>query len=222
MLDSELKKEIKEYGVSMRRHFHQNPELGGQEFETAKRIEAELDLLGIEHERVGDTNVISTIQGKRDGKIIGLRADIDALPVQEESGVAYQSKIPGIMHACGHDGHTAALLSAAKILTARKDEIAGTVKLLFQSAEELGLGAKAIVGSGEIDNLDGLLGIHIWNDVDSGKLYIGSGEQMASPVEFRISLEGKGSWFGVTSGNGYHCPTGITDYELTIPCQHGI
>lgn len=188
----ELAKKYKDYGISMRRTLHQHPELGGQEFQTAARIEAELDQLGISHKRVAATNVVALIQGAQPGRTVGLRADMDALPVQEETDVDYRSQNPGVMHACGHDGHTASLLTAAKILTDLKDQLHGTVKLLFQSAEENGTGAKELVDSGEIDSPDAVFGIHIWNDVEHGTVYAAAGEEMASPVEFRISLSGKG------------------------------
>lgn len=192
MKTKELAQEYKDYGVSIRRTLHRNPELGGQEYQTAALIEAELDKLGIPHKRVAATNVVATIQGAREGKRIGLRADMDALPVQEENDTDYRSKNKGVMHACGHDGHTASLLTAARILSEQRDDMAGTVKLLFQSAEENGTGAKELVDSGEIDDLDGVFGIHIWNDVEHGKVYVAGGEEMASPIEFRISLTGRG------------------------------
>ncbi len=187
-----LAKSYKEYGISIRRTLHQNPELGGQEFQTAALIESELDKIGVPHKRVAATNVVATITGARPGKTIGLRADMDALPVQEENDVEYRSQNSGVMHACGHDGHTASLLTAAKILVEKKDELCGTVKLLFQSAEENGTGAKELVDSGEIDGLDGVFGIHIWNDVEHGKVSVTAGEAMASAIEFRVYLEGKG------------------------------
>lgn len=186
----ELAQASKEYGISLRRTFHKNPELGGQEFETASRIEQELEQLGIEHHRVAATNVVGVIHGATEGKIIGLRADMDALPIQEENDLEYRSCHDGIMHACGHDGHTAALLSAAKILMQMRDKLHGTVKLLFQSAEESATGAKELIDSGEINDLNAIFGIHVWNDVEHGKVYISEGEEMASPIEFRISLKG--------------------------------
>ena len=189
---SEFAREGKEYGISLRRAFHKNPELGGREFETAARIEQELDQMGIEHCRVGSTNVVGVIHGTGGKQTVALRADIDALPVQEENDVEYRSCKDGVMHACGHDGHAAALLSAARILVQMKDALPGTVKLLFQSGEENATGAREIVDSGMIDDVNAVFGIHVWNDVEHGKVYISGGEQMASPIEFRVSLKGVG------------------------------
>lgn len=188
----ELAHEGKEYGIALRRAFHKEPELGGREFQTAARIEQELDQLGIEHFRVAATNVVGVIYGAAKGKTVALRADMDALPVQEENDIEYRSCRDGVMHACGHDGHTAALLSAAKILAQMKDELPGTVKLLFQSGEENATGAREIIDSGMIDDVDAVFGIHVWNDVEQGKVYVSGGEQMASPIEFRIALKGVG------------------------------
>ena len=117
---------IKDYLISTRRELHENPELSLKEFRTADRIEEELNKLGIEHRRVGETGVLGILRGNvKSDKVIVLRADIDALPIKEVSGVSYSSKNEGVMHACGHDSHTTCLLGAAKILATKKDEIAG-------------------------------------------------------------------------------------------------
>ena len=183
--------EYKDWGIALRREFHMHPELGQQEIRTARRIEEELDKMGIPHKRVAKTNVIGWLEGAAAGPVVALRADIDALPVEEETGAEYRSQTEGVMHACGHDGHIAALLSAARILRSAKEEIAGTVKFIFQSAEELGTGAKEIVASGELDDVDALFGLHIWNYLDAGKVYVEAGPQMTAAIEFQVLLEGK-------------------------------
>jgi len=193
MFTKDFTEQNKKYAIALRREFHRHPELGGREFETAKRIEAELDALGIEHHRVAATNVVGIIRGEKAGRTIGLRSDIDALPVTEETGVSYCSETPGMMHACGHDGHMAALLLAARTLLACRGEMQGTVKLLFQSAEEPATGARELIEAGELEDVDALFGIHIWNDVEHGTVYVSGGEQMASPIEFRVSFKGKGA-----------------------------
>ena len=135
-------RELEEYIVSLRRNFHQHPEASLKEYETAKKIEEELDLLGIEHERVGETGVVGYIRGK-EGKTLALRADIDALEIKELNDTSYTSLNDGLMHACGHDAHTASLLGAAKVLKAKEKELNGTVKLFFQQAE-----ARAVLSVG--------------------------------------------------------------------------
>lgn len=181
-----------DYGIAIRRAIHQRPELSQKEFETAKLIEVELDKLGIEHKRFGATSVVAVIEGNNAGKTVALRADMDALPVQEETKAPYSSQVPGVMHACGHDAHVASLLCAAHILMKQKNDIHGTVKLLFQSAEEMGVGAKELVELGAIDDVDAVFGIHIWAEVEHGKVYISAGEQMASSIEFRVKITGRG------------------------------
>ena len=116
-------KSIEEYIVSFRRDLHENPELSGQEFKTQEKIMKELDKLGISYRKAGNTSIIAELEGGKPGKTIALRGDIDALPIKEESGVDYTSKVPGVMHACGHDAHAAMLLGAAKILAGMKEDI---------------------------------------------------------------------------------------------------
>ena len=144
--------EEKAYLTALRRDFHQHPELSLKEFRTAARIEEELDRFGIPHTRVGETGVLGTLRGTGTGAgIVVLRADIDALPIQETSGAEYCSLTPGVMHACGHDVHTACLLGAAKLLSERKAEFGGEVRFAFQPAEEIGQGAKPFVAAGALE-----------------------------------------------------------------------
>lgn len=153
-------KNVEEKIIEMRRHLHENPELSSQEFETQKYIMKQLDELGIPYEKVGTTSLVGHIKGSKPGKTVALRADIDALPIIEQSGASYSSKNEGVMHACGHDGHTAMLLGAAKMLTDVKDELKGEVRLLFQEAEETFSGAKKIVADGGMDGVDAVFGMH--------------------------------------------------------------
>ena len=132
--------------IALRRDFHRHPELSLQEFRTAQRIEEELDRLDIPHTRVGETGVLGTLRGTGSGDgVMVLRADMDALPIQEANSVDYCSQTPGVMHACGHDANVTCLLGAAKVLARRRDRFGGEVRLVFQPAEEIGQGAKAFV-----------------------------------------------------------------------------
>ncbi len=128
--------ENKEYVINLRRYFHENPELSWKEVNTSKRIQKELDEMGIDYEVVKDIGVIGHIKGKKEGKRLGIRADIDALPVKEETGLDFASKNEGVMHACGHDAHISILLGAAKILNDLKEELNGEILVIFQPAEE--------------------------------------------------------------------------------------
>ena len=150
--------------IALRRKIHENPEISGKEVETSKLVQDELTKVGIEWRHCGPEGygVLGTIRGAKPGKTIMLRADMDALTVVEETGLPFASKNPGIMHACGHDCHTATLIVAAKILNEMKDELCGTVKLAFQSAEEIALGAKWMCAGGAMDGVDGCFGIHVW------------------------------------------------------------
>ena len=141
-------KGIEDYIVSFRREMHENPELSGQEVRTQARIIEELEKLGVEYRKAGRTSIIAWIKGDKPGKIVMLRGDIDALPVLEESGVEFASTQEGLMHACGHDTHTAMLLGAVKLLSGMKDQINGEVRFFFQEAEETFEGAKLIIADG--------------------------------------------------------------------------
>ena len=192
METTQLAKENKDYVISLRRYFHQYPELSMEEFEISKKIKEELDKMRIKYVSVGGTGIIANIKGNKPGKTIALRADMDALPVEELTNFQYKSKIDGHMHACGHDAHMAMLLGAAKILNDMKDQINGTVRLIFQPAEENAKGAHAMIKDGALDGVDSIFGIHIWAQVPVGKVSIEPGPRMASTDWFYIDVKGKG------------------------------
>ena len=194
--DEKIFDEIKgdhKYIVDLRRHFHKHPEIAKEEFQTALKIEEELDKIGLAHKRVGDTGVYAEIKGeKSDGtnKTLVLRADIDALPIQETHVCEYMSIIPGRMHACGHDSHTAALLGAARILNAHKDLFSGTVRLTFQAGEEIGYGARIFVDGGYLDGADRTFGMHAASSISAGKVAVVPGPNNASVDWFKITVNG--------------------------------
>ena len=185
---------ISNYIIRLRKHFHMHPELGMQEFETAQRIKEELANMEIPFVNVGKTGVIG-ILGKGE-HVIALRADMDALRIQEKNEVGYASVNPGIMHACGHDAHTAALLGAASILKKYESQLTCTVKLIFQPAEEISQGAKMIVDSGHLDDVSGIFGLHIFGDLPVGKISVEEGTRMAASDRFRIQIIGKSGHAG--------------------------
>lgn len=192
-LSSEFKDEV----ITIRRHLHQHPELSFRENETAQYIAEKLKEFGVEHEiGIVKTGIVATIKGKNpEHKVIALRADIDALPIQEENDVPYRSQNPGTMHACGHDVHTSSLLGTAKILHALKDEFDGTVKLIFQPGEEkLPGGAKLMIEEGVLENPAPLsiVGQHVYPDLEVGKVGFKSGMYMASADEIHVTVNGKG------------------------------
>lgn len=186
----EKAKKIEDYVISFRRVLHENPELSGQEFETQKRIMKELDKLGIPYKKAGNTSLIATLKGGKNGKTVALRADIDALPIKEESGVEYASKVEGVMHACGHDAHTSMLLGAAKILSEMKDEIPGEIRFFFQEGEETFTGAKKIIEAGGMDGVDACLGMHGMAELETGYVNISPGYRMAGCDTIYVRFEG--------------------------------
>lgn len=193
MTIEEVAAKYSDYQVEMRRYFHTNPEVSGQEFNTSKVVKEELDKIGVEWKACGlETGVLATIKGAKPGKTILIRGDMDALTVKEETGLAYASQNEGVMHACGHDCHTSMLLTAAHILNDMKDELCGTVKLAFQPAEETAAGAKSMVENGALDGVDGCFAIHVWSDVESGRISCEAGPRMASADQFKIDVTGKG------------------------------
>ncbi|WP_086349170.1 amidohydrolase [Candidatus Enterococcus clewellii] len=180
----------KEEVIALRRHFHQYPEASLKEYETIKKIKEELTKLAIPYVAVGETGVLGTIEGNKPGKTILLRADIDALELEDRTGKEYQSKNPGLNHACGHDGHAAALLGAAKILKSRQADFSGKILLAFQPAEEIGAGACQFVDGGFVENVDRVFGIHLDSSVEVGKLVATPGPTNASCDIFKIEVEG--------------------------------
>ncbi|TCO76961.1 M20 family metallopeptidase [Marinisporobacter balticus] len=188
----ELAKKNKDYVVDLRREFHKYPEPSWHEERTSKRIKEELDKMGIPYISVAGTGVVATIEGKKSGKTVALRGDIDALQVNEANDVSYKSQNEGIMHACGHDGHGAMLLCAAKILNESKNQINGKVKLFFQPAEESAEGAEKMIEEGVVEGVDGIFGIHLWSDLACGLVSVEEGPRMASADLFKIYIKGKG------------------------------
>jgi amidohydrolase len=184
-----------EYTRAMRRDFHAHPELGFHEVRTAGIVAKELTGLGLEVTTgVGGTGVVAMIEGSKPGPVIMVRADMDALPIVEETGAEYASVNPGVMHACGHDAHTAVLLTTARLLLAHKNELHGSVKLVFQPAEEGMGGAEKMITDGVLENprVDTTLALHVWNEMPVGWIGIASGPAMAGAEIFKIVVRGKG------------------------------
>ncbi|MEL7226955.1 MAG: amidohydrolase, partial [Cyanobacteria bacterium J06576_12] len=182
--------------VAWRRRIHQRPELGFQEQITAQFISEKLTEWGIEHERaIAQTGIVATITSNHGAyPVLGIRADMDGLPVQELNEVPYCSIHDGKMHACGHDGHVAIALGTAKYLQAHRDQFHGTVKIIFQPAEEGPGGAKPMVEAGVLKNpdVDALVGLHLWNNLPLGTLGVRSGPMMAATEFFHCTIQGKG------------------------------
>nr|MDD6336224.1 amidohydrolase [bacterium] len=184
--------EAQEYLIAIRREFHQHPEVSLKEFRTAKRIEEELECFGISHTRVGETGVLGTLHGAGKGeRVVVLRADMDALPIQETNAAEYCSQTPGVMHACGHDVHTACLLGAAKILANHTAEFGGEIRFVFQPAEEIGQGAKPFVEAGVLAGADRVFGLHTAPDLTIGTVGLKPGLNNAAVDHFRIQVYGK-------------------------------
>lgn len=178
--------------IDIRQRLHQIPELKYEEYKTAALIAETLRSYGIAIETgIARTGIIATIDSGKPGKTIALRADIDALPIQELTQLTYQSQHENKMHACGHDGHTATLLLVANILHAMKDQLNGKVKILFQPAEEGGKGSLAMIQAGVLENVDAIFGYHNWPGLELGKVGTRSGAILAGNGRFEIMLEGK-------------------------------
>jgi amidohydrolase len=180
--------------VTWRRHLHRNPELSFHEEETARFIRETLETFdGLEISRPTAYSVVARLVGDRPGRTLAIRADIDGLPITEENDFEFASANPGAMHACGHDGHTAMLLGAAKILSGMRDEIDGEVRFVFQHAEELSPGgAEELVERGVMDGVDAVVGIHLWSQMPVGKVGVTHGPMMAAPDIFRVTVRGHG------------------------------
>ena len=188
----DITKKYKDYIIEKRRYFHMNPEPSFNEYNTSKVVQEELKKLEIPFEIFAKTGIIATIKGKNPGKTVLLRADMDALEVCEKNNVSYKSQKEGLMHACGHDGHIAMLLGAAHVLNEIKNDISGEIKLLFQPAEEIAKGAKAMIEESKIiDSIDAAFAIHLWQGVPVGKISLESGARMAAADLFSIKVKGK-------------------------------
>ena len=179
--------------IEVRRDFHQYPELGFAEFRTQEQIMRYLDEMGIPHVKAAGTGIVGLIQGGRPGAVVALRADIDALPILEAEDREYRSKIPGRMHACGHDAHTTCLLGAARILNGIKEELPGTVKLFFQPAEETDGGALPMIKEGVLDNpkVDAVFGLHVSADIPVGQIGVKYGQMNAASDDLHITVRGE-------------------------------
>ncbi|MCX8649485.1 amidohydrolase [Gilliamella sp. B2776] len=179
--------------VAFRRDLHRHPELPWEEFRTTDRIAQELDKIGIAYRRTEPTGIIAEIEGGKPGKRILLRADIDALPVQELSeNIDYKSMFDGKMHACGHDTHASMLLAAARVLYKIREQLKGNVRLVFQPAEEIAQGAKSMVKQGVLDGIDSAFGMHIWSQMPVGKISCVVGSSFASADLLTVRFKGRG------------------------------
>ncbi len=200
--------------IELRRHFHQYPEVGGNEFQTSAFVRAQLQALGIEYrlvegerpegcrderDRFIGTGIIATIRGEAPGAYdetgkphcrIALRTDMDALPITERTEFDFRSRNEGVMHACGHDCHMAMMLGAVKILNQMKSQLKGEVRIIFQPAEEISIGARDMIAAGALDGVDAIYGAHIWSEVASGTFSCEAGPRMANTDWFRIDIDG--------------------------------
>ncbi len=190
-------RKIEQEIIETRREIHQKPEIAYKEKATSKLVSEKLKSLGLQVKTgIGGTGVMAILQGPRTGKVVALRADMDALPIEEVADIDFKSRVKGVMHACGHDTHVAMLLGAAKLLASRRKDLPGTVKFLFQPAEEHGGrgGAKPMIQAGVMKNpdVDYVFGLHIEDDVNSGVFAFRAGPIMASPDTFEIKVIGRG------------------------------
>jgi amidohydrolase len=181
--------------VARRRDLHRHPELAFEEQRTASLVAAELSALGLEVQTgIGRTGVVGVLEGAREGMTVLVRCDMDALPIAEANTTDYASQVPNKMHACGHDGHVAIGLGVAKLLAARRNQIAGRIKFVFQPAEEIAAGAKAMIADGVLEAPvpQVALGLHLWNNMPVGTVSLTEGAAMASANDFSVTVRGKG------------------------------
>lgn len=180
--------------IEVRRYLHQHPEVSFKEYQTAQYIADFYEKINIPYEtNIGGNGVIATLKGAKPGKTVALRADFDALPIQDEKDVPYKSKVPGVMHACGHDGHTASLLLLAKAMKNFQTDLPGTIVFVHQHAEEIAPGgAKSIVESGAIDHVEAVFGSHLWATVPFGEVHTSKNVFMAGADRFEVIIQGKG------------------------------
>ena len=184
-------KVLEEYMVSLRRHFHQHPEKSMEERETTAFIMAQLNEIGIPHRKLSPSGVVAEIAGGRPGKTVALRADMDALTIQEETGLPFASEAEGLMHACGHDLHMAGLLGAAKLLWQERQNLDGNVRLIFQPGEEVGKGAKAVIEQGGMEGVDMVFGMHNMPSLPAGTVAGSVGPVFSAADYFKITIQGK-------------------------------
>ncbi|KOF11527.1 peptidase M20 [Planococcus glaciei] len=196
MINETIKNAIQENSeemVAIRRKLHSEPELSWEEYETSQFVFNYLTELGIECRKTEPTGVIGTLKGGKEGKTVALRADMDALSVEELNvDLPYKSVTSGKMHACGHDAHTSMLLAAAKALVGVKDQLPGSVRFIFQPAEEVATGAKAMVEQGAVEGVDDVFGIHIWSQIPSHSVACNPGPSFASADIFKVHFKGRG------------------------------
>lgn len=190
---------LKDELVELRRDFHAHPELGFREVRSAQKIADYLSALGLAvRDGIAETGVTALLEGGKKGRTLLLRADMDALPIEEETGLSFASQNKGVMHACGHDAHMASLLVAAKILCDKKEDLAGSVRFVFQPNEEVA-GAARMIEEGALlttPSVDGAMALHVWSGIPSGKMGLSSGPVMAAMDEFRLVLNGRGGHTG--------------------------
>lgn len=187
--------EIEQEMIDIRRKIHENPELSFEEFETTALLEKELQSYGIETRRNGDqTGVIGILKGAKPGKVIGVRGDIDALPVPEATGLPFASKVDGVSHSCGHDINCTTVLACARLLSELKDDLCGTVKFIFQPAEEKLNGALSMIKNGVMENpkMDAIICVHTWPEMPGGSIGVRRGSMFASSDTFKITIHGRG------------------------------
>lgn len=182
---------LSEYVVGLRRDFHRRPELSLKEFETSRRVRAELEGWNIPYRRVGETGVIAQLAGGRPGPTVVLRADMDALPVQEDTGLPFASQVPGVMHACGHDAHTAMLLGAAALLAEQREALPGCVRFLFEPAEENAGAGRALLEAGVLDGAESVFALHVAPSLPAGTVDIQPGVRMWGCGFFAATVRGK-------------------------------
>ncbi|MDF2502644.1 M20 family metallopeptidase [Clostridium sp.] len=203
---------IKDQLITWRRDFHSHPELDYELFRTNEKIKAFLDSEGIEYKVIAKTGICAIIKGANPGKIVALRGDMDALPLQEENKCDYASKVNGKMHACGHDAHTTILMGAAKLLNSVKSELNGNIKLFFEPAEETTGGARLMIAEGALENpkVDAVIGLHVEEAIEVGNIGVKKGVVNAASNPFTIKIKGKG-------GHGAH--PDVTVDPVVISCN---
>ncbi len=209
--------------VALRRYFHTYPEVSGQECNTQRKILEELVALGLNPHKAAGTGVVAEIKGGYPGKTVALRADMDALLLQDECAQPYRSQNIGVCHACGHDGHIAMLLGAAKVLYALRKHLSGNVRLLFQPSEETFTGGACdLIAEGELAGVETIVGAHLWQSLPFGKIGISYGRMMAAPDEFSITIQGHGGHASMPQQTVDPIMTGVEVVQAlnTIICRN--